>query len=79
MPVGGAAQEGAAVLSESRVVAAFHHISAKLLLSRDEPVDTGVSGVDDDRETQDEDVALVPGLPRGAATPTPRTSLPYVA
>ncbi|MFI0407257.1 NADPH-dependent F420 reductase [Actinomadura sp. 3N508] len=51
---GSAAQQAAAVLPDSRVVAAFHHVSAKLLL------DPGVEGMEldvlvlgDDREATD--------------------------
>jgi NADPH-dependent F420 reductase len=51
---GSAAQQAAAVLPESRVVAAFHHVSAVLLL--DEAVDeveTDVLVLGDDREATD--------------------------
>ena len=63
---GSAAQQAAAVLPGSRVVAAFHHVSAVLLL--DEAVDTLDSDVlvlGDDREATDlvqALVALVPGM-----------------
>ena len=50
---GSAAQQAAAVLPESRVVAAFHHVSAKLLLEGDAPVDTDVLVLGDDREATD--------------------------
>ena len=56
---GSAAQQAAAVLPDSRVVAAFHHVSAVLLL--DEAVDTVETDVlvlGDDREATD----LVQGL-----------------
>lgn len=54
VPEGSAAQQAAGILTESRVVAAFHHISAKLLL--DEAVasiDTDVLVLGDDREATD--------------------------
>ena len=63
---GSAAQQAAAVLPGSRVVAAFHHVSAVLLL--DEAVatlDTDVLVLGDDREATDlvqALVALVPGM-----------------
>ena len=63
---GSAAQQAAAVLPGSRVVAAFHHVSAVLLL--DEAVDTLDSDVlvlGDDREATDlvqALVAVVPGM-----------------
>lgn len=51
---GSAAEQAAALLPESRVVAAFHHVSAVLLLdpSRDS-VDTDVLVLGDDREATD--------------------------
>lgn len=63
---GSAAQQAAQVLPDSRVVAAFHHVSAVLLL--DEKVDTRDTDVlvlGDDREGTDlvqALVELVPGL-----------------
>lgn len=56
---GSAAEEAAAVLPESRVVAAFHHVSAKLLLDGDGPVDTDVLVLGDDREAKDAVIELV--------------------
>jgi NADPH-dependent F420 reductase len=56
---GSAAEEAAAVLPESRVVAAFHHVSAKLLLDGDGPVDTDVLVLGDDREAKDQVIELV--------------------
>jgi hypothetical protein len=51
---GSAAQQAAAVLPRSRVVGAFHHVSAVLLLDDAvESVDTDVLVVGDDREATD--------------------------
>lgn len=61
---GSAAQQAAAVLPESRVVGAFHHISAVLLL--DDAVDrveTDVLVVGDDREATDVVQALANRIP----------------
>ena len=61
---GSAAQQAAAVLPESRVVAAFHHVSAVLLL--DEAVttlDSDVLVLGDDREATDLVQALVAQIP----------------
>ena len=56
---GSAAQQAQAVLPGSRVVAAFHHVSAVLLLDETvEQVDTDVLVLGDDREATD----LVQGL-----------------
>ena len=66
VPEGSAAEQAAAVLPESRVVAAFHHVSAVLLLDPlVESVDTDVLVLGDDREATDlvqELVASVPGM-----------------
>jgi NADPH-dependent F420 reductase len=63
---GSAAQQAAAVLPESRVVAAFHHVSAVLLLDEQvEQVDTDVLVLGDDREATDLVQALaslIPGM-----------------
>ena len=64
VPEGSAAQQAAAVLPGSRVVAAFHHVSAVLLL--DESVatlDTDVLVVGDDREATDVAQALASRIP----------------
>ena len=54
VPAGSAAQEAAAVLPGSRVVAAFHHVSAVLLEDESIPaVDTDVLVLGDDREATD--------------------------
>jgi NADPH-dependent F420 reductase len=54
VPEGSAAQQAAAILTESRVVGAFHHISAVLLLDESvESIDTDVLVVGDDREATD--------------------------
>lgn len=51
---GSAAQQAAAILPESRVVGAFHHISAVLLLDEAiETIDTDVLVLGDDREATD--------------------------
>ncbi|ACY98656.1 MULTISPECIES: NADPH-dependent F420 reductase [Thermomonospora] len=51
---GSAAEQAAAVLPDSRVVAAFHHVSAKLLLDPDvAEVDLDVLVLGDDREATD--------------------------
>ena len=63
---GSAAQQARAVLPDSRVVAAFHHISAVLLLDETvERVDTDVLVLGDDRQATDLVQALaglVPGM-----------------
>lgn len=63
---GSAAQQAAGLLPESRVTAAFHHVSAVLLLDDDvETVDTDVLVLGDDREATDlvQSIAsLIPGM-----------------
>ena len=63
---GSAAQQAAAVLPDSRVVAAFHHVSAVLLLDEaSTEVDTDVLVLGDDREATDlvqDLVARIPGM-----------------
>ena len=63
---GSAAQQALAVLPDSRVVAAFHHVSAVLLLDESvEAVDTDVLVLGDDREATDLVQALaelIPGM-----------------
>ena len=63
---GSAAQQAAAVLPGSRVVAAFHHVSAVLLLDEAvDEVDTDVLVLGDDREATDlvqELIARIPGM-----------------
>lgn len=64
VPEGSAAQQAAGILEASRVVAAFHHISAVLLL--DESVaalDTDVLVLGDDREATDLVQALAARIP----------------
>ena len=59
VPEGSAAQQAAAVLPDSRVVAAFHHISAVLLLDESvDSIDTDVLVLGDDREATDTVQAL---------------------
>ncbi len=54
VPEGSAAQQAASILTESRVVGAFHHISAVLLLDPEvASIDTDVLVVGDDRESTD--------------------------
>lgn len=61
---GSAAQQAAAVLPHSRVVAAFHHVSAVLLLDeRLDTVDTDVLVLGDDRAATDLVQALVARIP----------------
>jgi hypothetical protein len=51
---GSAAQQAAAILAESRVVAAFHHVSATLLLDPEvDQVDLDILVLGDDREATD--------------------------
>jgi NADPH-dependent F420 reductase len=63
---GSAAQQAAAVLPDSRVVAAFHHVSAVLLLDEQvDSVDTDVLVLGDDRQATDLVQALagvIPGM-----------------
>ncbi|RSN16096.1 NADPH-dependent F420 reductase [Nonomuraea sp. WAC 01424] len=61
---GSAAQQAAAVLTESRVVAAFHHVSAVLLMDPAvEKVDLDVLVLGDDREATDTVQALAELIP----------------
>ena len=61
---GSAAEQAAAVLPDSRVVAAFHHVSAVLLLDEQvDSVDTDVLVLGDDREATDLVEALVARIP----------------
>jgi NADPH-dependent F420 reductase len=61
---GSAAEQAALVLPDSRVVAAFHHVSAVLLLDEAvEQVDTDVLVLGDDREATDLVQALVARIP----------------
>ncbi len=61
---GSAAEQAAAVLPDSRVVGAFHHVSAVLLLDETvENVDTDVLVLGDDREATDLVQALVARIP----------------
>ena len=63
---GSAAQQAQQLLPDSRVVAAFHHVSAVLLLDPDvHGVDTDVLVLSDDRKAADQVIALaetVPGM-----------------
>lgn len=61
---GSAAQQAQAVLPDSRVVAAFHHVSAVLLLDEQvERIDTDVLVLGDDREATDLVQALAASIP----------------
>jgi NADPH-dependent F420 reductase len=61
---GSAAQQAAAVLPESRVVGAFHHVSAVLLMDESvASVDTDILVLGDDREATDLVQALVGRIP----------------
>jgi 8-hydroxy-5-deazaflavin:NADPH oxidoreductase len=65
VPEGSAAEQAAGLLPDSRVVAAFHHVSAVLLLDPGvEEVDTDVLVLGDDRAATDEVQALVEEIPR---------------
>ena len=61
---GSAAQKAQRLLPNSRVVAAFHHVSAVLLLDPAERgIDTDVLVLGDDREATDRVIALVGAVP----------------
>ena len=61
---GSAAQQAAAVLPDSRVVGAFHHVSAVLLLDESvDTIDTDVLVLGEDREATDLVRALVDVIP----------------
>ena len=64
VPEGSAAQQAAQLLPESRVVGAFHHISAVLLLDASvDRIDTDVLVLGDDREATDIVQALAGRIP----------------
>jgi NADPH-dependent F420 reductase len=64
VPEGSAAQQAAAVLPDSRVVAAFHHVSAVVLLDpKIETVDLDVMVLGDDRQATDLVQALAARIP----------------
>ena len=61
---GSAAQQAAALLPESMVVGAFHHVSAVTLLDlTQETIDTDVMVVGDDRSATDTVQALAARIP----------------
>ena len=66
VPEGSAAEQAAAILADSRVVAAFHHVSAVLLEDPEvASVETDILVLGDDREATDlvQDLAgVVPGM-----------------
>jgi NADPH-dependent F420 reductase len=64
VPEGSAAEQAASLLPDSTVVAAFHHVSAILLLDRDvESIDTDVLVLGDDRAATDLVQGLVDRIP----------------
>ena len=64
MAEGSAAEQAAALLPGARVVAAFHHVSAVLLLDEEvEEVDTDILVLGDDREATDLVQALAGRIP----------------
>ncbi|SNQ48905.1 putative oxidoreductase [Frankia canadensis] len=64
VPEGSAAQQAAAVLTDSTVVAAFHHVSAVLLADESvETIDTDVLVLGDDRAATDLVAALAERIP----------------
>jgi 8-hydroxy-5-deazaflavin:NADPH oxidoreductase len=64
VPEGSAAQQAEAILPDSTVVAAFHHVSAVLLLDPEvESLDTDVLVLGDVREATDRVQALVGDIP----------------
>jgi 8-hydroxy-5-deazaflavin:NADPH oxidoreductase len=64
IPDGSAAQQAAALLPDSRVVAAFHHVSAPLLMDpMRSQVDTDVLVLGDDRDATDTVQALAAAIP----------------
>jgi 8-hydroxy-5-deazaflavin:NADPH oxidoreductase len=64
VPEGSAAQQAAALLPDSRVTAAFHHVSAPLLLDGQVPrVELDVLVLGDDREATDTVQALAELIP----------------
>jgi len=66
---GSAAEQAAALLPDSRVVAAFHHVSAVLLLDPGvETIDMDVLVLGDDREATDTVQALAARIPAPAAS-----------
>ena len=64
VPEGSAAQQAAALLPQSTVTAAFHHVSAVLLLDEDlDTIDTDVLVLGDDRVATDTVAALAECIP----------------
>jgi NADPH-dependent F420 reductase len=64
VPEGSAAEQAATLLPESKVVAAFHHVSAVLLLDPSvQSLDTDVLVLGDDREATDAVERLVADIP----------------
>jgi len=63
VPEGSAAEQAAALLPRSTVVAGFHHVSAKHLVDESHPVDTDVLVCGDDRAAKDRVIALAERVP----------------
>src|SRR4029077_8377735 len=64
VPQGSAAQQAAAILTESTVVAAFHHVSASLLEDPEvSSLDTDVLVLGDDRDATDLVASLADAVP----------------
>jgi len=63
VPEGSAAEQAAALLPRSTVVAGFHHVSAKHLVDEPHPVDTDVLVCGDDRAAKDRVIALAERIP----------------
>jgi NADPH-dependent F420 reductase len=63
VPEGSAAEQAAALLPRSTVVAGFHHVSAKHLLDESHPVDTDVLVCGDDRAAKDRVLVLAERIP----------------
>lgn len=62
---GSAAQQAAGLLTESRVVGAFHHVSASLLLDESvSTIETDVLVLGDDRDATDTVQAIANRIPR---------------
>ena len=60
---GSAAEQAQSLLPRSRVVGAFHHVSAKHLLDESHPVDTDVLVCGDDRPAKDLAIGLAERIP----------------
>jgi NADPH-dependent F420 reductase len=63
VPEGSAAEQAQAILPSARVVSGFHHVSARLLLDGDAPVETDILVCGDDRAAKDHVMALAELIP----------------